>query len=507
MHRALPCRRFPGAIVALAVACSASLVFGVASAQQPPVRQPAAPVVPPTAPGAPLAPPPPGASALPNVEINDAMLAPVGPATRTLGSWQQALTFINQRSTDIAIAMQEVERADGNVRVALAAALPTLTGQLAATGQLVTGKIPGVPPSPLPVIGGGGGIALFPGTPATTVPAANPIILAQLAASVPIVAPRSWYAIRTAELGITSNKLALEDKKRTIFTGVASAIIGVFTAERTADINRNGLKSALSVAELTKRQQRLGTATRLDVVRADQSAATARGTLVSGDESLRQARESLGLALGFHDAFGVPQNISLDEIESTLKNICKASPLEDRADIKKLHNDLEIARRGVNDVWLQFSPTVTVSSTGSLQNTEQLTSGHIGAWNIVGLLSVPFWEGGARYGNLRIARANQEEAKQTLDAAVRSASIQVTQALRGVSVAEQERDVSESARDLGKELFKLTVQSYQLGTATSFDLVNTEQIWRAAELDLVVKEFNLVQAKLTAVLAKSNCTY
>jgi outer membrane protein TolC len=228
---------------------------------------------------------------------------------------------------------------------------------------------------------------------------------------------------------------------------------------------------------------------------------------VAGDETLRQNRESLGIALGFPEAYGVPQNISLDEMEGTLKAICAPSPLEDRADIKKLRNDVEIARRGINDVWLQFSPAAQLSSTASLQNYPQAVSGQIGAWNIVGVLTVPFWEGGARYGNLRIQRAAHEEAKLQLETATRTANIQLTQALRGVAVAEQERTVSTSSRDLAKDLAALTKHAYELGTATNFDLVNTEQTWRTAELDLVVKEFNVVQAKLSAVLAKSNCTY
>jgi outer membrane protein TolC len=483
LRRALPSRS-----LALSSAI-ASLVAATASAQPPAAPPPAA-----------------QAPAPPPIEIIDPMLAPMTPAPKVVTNWKQALGMIQTRSTDLAIAVQEVERAEGNVRVALAAALPSLTGTLTVTGQLITGKLPGSPATPVPVIGGPG-VVVFPGAPGTNVPATNPVVVAQLSAQQPILAPRAWYAIRTAELGVTSNKLTLEDKKRTIFTGVASAIIGVFTAERTAEINRQGLKSALSVLDLTRRQAKLGTATKIDVLRAEQSAATARATLVSGDESLRQARENLGLSLGFHEAYGVPQSISLDEIEGTLKAICAPSPLEDRADIKKLKNDVEIARRGINDVWLQFSPTASISSTGSLQNTTQATSGHIGAWNIVGLLTVPFWEGGARYGNLRIARAQHEEAKQLLEAATRSANIQITQALRGVAVAEQERNVSENARDLAKELAALTRHAYELGTATNFDLVNTEQTWRTAELDLVVKEFSVVQAKLAAVLAKSNCTY
>ena len=103
---------------------------------------------------------------------------------------------------------------------------------------------------------------------------------------------------KQASIQRTSAKLSLEDKKRTIFAGVANAIVAVFTAERLAEVNRSGLRNALEQLDITRRQYKIGTATRLDVLRVEQDAATARGTLLTGDESLRQARESLGLALG-----------------------------------------------------------------------------------------------------------------------------------------------------------------------------------------------------------------
>ena len=76
-----------------------------------------------------------------------------------------------------------------------------------------------------------------------------------------------------------------------------------------------------------------------------------------------------------------------------------------------------------------------------------------------------------------------------------------------MQVAEQELAVSQNARDLGKEADELTLKTYMLGTGTSFDLVLSGQTLRAAELDLIVKKFALIQAKLTALLAASNCDY
>jgi outer membrane protein, multidrug efflux system len=499
MHRrALSCRNSL-AIPALASILTLATLSATASAKPPQV------VVPKGLQGAPgqpaLSAPLAGVPAPPPIVVNDPLLTPVPPAPHILGNWKEALSFIMARSTTLATAVQEVVRAEGNSRIALAAALPTITGAVTVTGQLVTGSIPASPGLTYM------GATLLPGGTATTIPPVNPTVLASIQAIQPILAPRAWYGIKTGEMGVTSAKLSVDDQKRTIFTGVASSIITVFTAERAAETNRVGLKSALELVDLTERQFKLGTATRLDVLRAQQNAATARATLVSGDEALRQAREALGLALGFNDAYGVPPSLSLNEIETTLQGICAPSPLDERADIKKAKNDIEIAKRGITDVWLQFSPTATLSTTAGIANTQQATSDHIGAWNIVGVLTVPFWDGGLRYGNLKVAKAQAEETKITLEAALRTANIQIAQALRSVSVAENERVVSENGRDLARDLAKLTLQSYTLGTATNFDLVNTEQVWRAAELDLIVKEFAVIQAKLAAVLATSNCTY
>src|SRR6185436_17046256 len=92
---------------------------------------------------------------------------------------------------------------------------------------------------------------------------------------------------------------------------VASAVIAVVTAERVAELNRIGLRSALERLDLTSRKKGLGAATGLDVLRAQQDAELARATLVSGDESLRQSREALGLALGLPEAVGVSTDINL----------------------------------------------------------------------------------------------------------------------------------------------------------------------------------------------------
>src|SRR5690606_27310269 len=126
-----------------------------------------------------------------------------------------------------------------------------------------------------------------------------------------------------------------------------------------------------------------------------------------GDESLRKAREALGLALGIPEQVGVPPNVDLNGLEASARNTCKpAATIDERADIAALHGRVEVAHRAVNDVKYQFSPTVdfrsgvstTTVNTGLAPNT---------TWNVQGVLTVPIWDGGIKYGNLRDTHAQE----------------------------------------------------------------------------------------------------
>ena len=478
------------------------LVTGAASAQPPPAK-PATATAKPATSTPPVAPP--GAlPELPRVEVSDPLLAPIPPAAHQLNSFHDALTTIAARSIDLAIQQQEVERAEGQSRQALAGALTQVNGS-ASISQSLLGVSPILVSTTLPGVVVNGNPVTIP----TLIqpPASGPTFGLSISAVQPILAPRIWYGIKTARLNIKAAQQSTDDKRRTILAQVASSIVGVYTAERVAEINRSSLTSSLQRLNLAERKTKLGDGTRLDVLRAQQDTALARGQLIAGDEALRKTREALGLSLGSSEPWGVPAAISLDEMQQALGSSCQTGNVEDRPDVAAARTSLEIANRGITDSKLAFSPTADVHSTASTTGATGGNSGNQSSWIIGAVLNIPIWEGGARYGGMRIARANAEEAKLRLDATRRGATIEATQAQRSVGVAEQARVVSEQNRDLAREAARLAERAFAAGAGTSFDLVDAGKNERAAELDLAVKEFNLIQARIAALLATANCAY
>jgi outer membrane protein TolC len=437
---------------------------------------------------APLAPPAP-------IELSDPMLAPVPAPPKAVATWEEALDLIRSLSTDLRTALEAVERAEAQTRVALGAMLPTLTANGTIVRNFITNDIPRLT-----------GSATNPVVSVQTSPtptyANGSIVFVQ-----PVLALQAWHTRATTRRVVDAARLSVDDVKRNLALGAANAIVGVITAERIAELNRIGLRRALETRELTARKLALGGANGLDVVRAAQDVESARATLVTGDESLRQARESLGLVLGLPTQVGVVPGIRIDGLEASAARVCQpAASVDQRSDIAAQKKQVEVARRNVDNVWLRFAPTINLQSTLGTTSLDVAPSPAT-TWNVQGVLSVPLWEGGARYGLLRDARGAEAQAEQQLEALRRAAIVQITQARRTVEVAESSRRVATTARELAEQADRLTQVSFREGRGTSLELVLTAAALRQAEVNLALREFDLVRARIAAVLALATCPW
>lgn len=423
------------------------------------------------------------------LEIDDPMLAPVPDAPKTLTTWRQALALSSAEDADYSISLFEVERARGEERRVLAGTLPTLTGTGAVTVQIIRSEITSFN---------------FEGQPITINVPPSPTAQASLTLRQPLIAPRVWYGIGTAEKNTEAAEWSSEDVQRRLVGRVATAIVAVVTAERIAETNRVGLRAALERLALQKRRLELGSGTSLDVVRFEQDVVAARATLIQGDEDLRRSREALGLALGTIEPYGVSPNISINEIEATIAKVCKSDALDSRPDIRALTVQKELAERSVTDADLLYAPTADVSSTLTY-SSEDIIGDKNYSWNVQGVLTIPIWDGGARYGVRRSALAVVRQQEERLDAAKRSAHVEITQSQRAVTVAKDALAVTQRARDLAAETDRLAQRAFEAGSVTSFDLVDASRRLREAELSLAVRELELVRAKIAAVLATATC--
>ncbi|RYZ42307.1 MAG: TolC family protein [Myxococcaceae bacterium] len=425
--------------------------------------------------------------------VSDPLLAPAPPAPLQLASWNEALDLLRQRSTDLQAALGQIEVAAGTWRIALANLLPTVTGNLSAQYNVL---------NPSFVLVGGGAIGSVGGVTPTDL-----LGVGTLSASVPVVDLASLYALGSAKEGRRTAALSLAETRRQLTRGLARALVSVSSTERLAEVNRVNLRTALERLALAQRRFELGAGTRLDVVRVDQDAQAARRNVVTGDEDLRQAREALGLALGTPSAVGLAKGLDLNTLLQGANQTChKLESLENRADIAAARSRLVVAERAIGEVKRLYLPTLdlTSSTTGLTVNPG---FAEVPLWNIGASLVLPFWDGGAREGRLRQTRGQLEQARSDAVARERNIVVEVTQARRAVQVNQETRELADRERKLAEENDRLTRRSFEVGTGTSLELVDAAGALRQAELELVIRDFQLRQAQVDAFLSEAACEW
>ena len=444
------------------------------------------PVTPAAAPAPATVPPAQPEPTLP--EVSDPLLAPPAPPPNVLRSWQEALRLVRDQSVSMRLARANVLQAEAAVHSALAPALPQLVGTAGVTKYLLRGEVP---------VAGGGTV---------TIPNPSAVWGAQLNLTVPLFRPAAWYNHGSAKDALEASKLSTKETERQLVAGVADLIVSVVTAERLAEVSRSSLRAALSTVDLTKRRAALGASNTLDVLRVEGEASLSRAQVVQATESLIRAREALGSALGSAEAWGVTPDIRLDALAAEAQQVCqRETDIAQRSDVRAANANLQVADRHLKAVDYAYLPTIDGVSTFAVQEPKFALNNRHENWTIGALLTWNLYDGGLRSGQRAAARAEIEASQANLAETKRGASLQVQQALRQVQVAEANLAVAARTREIGAETARLSRISFLNGSGTSFDLVTTESQLRVAEADLAVREFDVLQAKIAALLALSSC--
>jgi outer membrane protein, multidrug efflux system len=431
-------------------------------------------------------------------EVSDPLLTPVTAAPLQVNSWDEALRLLRQRSTDLFSAEARVEAAVGQRRVALASLLPTLNGSVGVQYNLLGPTVAGT--------GGGVGVGTGAGSGAgyTTT---SPLGTGSLAAAVSLIDVQAVYALRSADASRDAARFSLAETRRQLTRALAQVLAQVASSERIADVNRVNLRSALERLQLARRRLELGAGTRLDVIRLEQDAESARNAVVAGDESLRQARDSLGQLLGERQPVGLDKRVSFDELLTRGQQECRALPdVSERPDQAAARAQVLAAERSVSATRAQYLPTLEAQSS-VLAFTVDPGFARVPIWNLGAVLTLPFYDGGVRGGLLRQARAQEELAEQNAEALGRSATVEVRRVRRGVDVAQEQQRIATRTRDLAEENDRLTRRSFEVGAGTSQDLVVSAAALRQAELNLVVSELQFFQARIESFLVEAACDW
>ncbi|HEY3357735.1 MAG TPA: TolC family protein [Polyangia bacterium] len=377
------------------------------------------------------------------------------------------------RNPNVIVATEEIRRVDAIVRQVRALSLPTLYGNV-VYGRLDADRI----------LGGG---------PTARVIAAADAVSINGIFTLPLVQTRGWVAWAHARENVGVTRLTAADVRRQVALATARAYLTVMAAKRVLEVMQRARVTAKAHYDYAHARRQGGVGNRIDEVRAAQELATDEAQVESAEANVVRAREALGVLLGVEQAVDTADEPALATAPSF------AAALEDaerqRSDVRAARARLRLAENVYHDTWADFMPSLTVQFQPFYQNPASLTLPTTG-WQATFALSVPFYDGGLRYGLRRERAALTVEARATLEGTVRQARADVRTAYEAARRAEAALVAAKQAAKLSRDALDLATLAYRAGATTNIEVIDAERRARDAGTTAAIAEDNAQQARI-----------
>jgi outer membrane protein TolC len=397
------------------------------------------------------------------------------PAADQKLSLEEAVQRALQRSPNVEVAQQEIQRAEGLLREVRSGSFPTLYGNGVYT-RLDADRVSST------------GAVLIPKNQ----------LQGNLALSLPLLAPQRWVQWAHAGENVEVARFSAEEVRRSVAVATARAYLAVFTQHRLVAINELSVANARDHLEFARARFEAGSGNRLDVVRAGQETATAASQVSNAQLGLSRAKEALGVLVADEGPIDTLEQVPLPAPPTPEAALQEAQA--QRRDVKAAARRLTAARNVLHDSYADYLPLLTANVSPFVQSTATLTSPTSG-WQASLVLSIPFYDGGLRYGQQQERSALAAEARSQLDGLLRQARSEVRIAFEAVQRADEAVVSAQEASRLSREAMEITQLAYKEGATNDLDVVDAERRARDADSQALVSEDAARQARIDLLTA------
>ena len=412
----------------------------------------------------------PGTQMPPGPGPEESRQSPTEPAERV--TFAEAVRRSLTRNPTVAVALAEIRRFEGLMKEVRASSLPILTGNVAYTNLDSDRRSGG-----------------------TLVAGANQIN-ANLSLTVPLLAPQHWVQWAQARDNVEVARVSAEEARRQVAISTARAYLLLVSQHRIIDVQTRAVQNARAHLSFSRSRYAGGVGTRLDEVRAAQEVSTDQVQLQNAYTALARAREALGVFIASDHPVDVADDAPMAPIPALAE---AAKEVSGRTDVRAQVRRERAADRVYRNRWADYLPYLTGTFQPFYQNPPTLT---LPTWGYQAMLvlTVPFYDGGFRYGASREREALASEARSNLEGLLRQANSDVRAAFESLFRWTTPCDRPDAAR-FAEEALGLANLAYRAGATTNIEVIDAERVARDAETAATVAEDAARQARLNLLIA------
>jgi multidrug efflux system outer membrane protein len=277
----------------------------------------------------------------------------------------------------------------------------------------------------------------------------------------------------------------------TLVQQVASTYIQLRALDRQVEVTRQTLKARQDSVDLTKRLESGGSVPLSDLRQAEQLLYTATSQLPQLEQQVQQQENALRLLLGENPGPVAHTDASaLTPPPQDLPTGIPSQLLERRPDIQQSEAQLRAANANIGVARAQFFPQLSISASAGVGGNTFSNIFDSDSRTIYGLgsLAQPIFEGGKLRGQLKQAKAADEEMVITYQKTIAGAFKDVSNALIALNKQRVYREEQEKLVAAAQDATRLARLRYEGGSTAYLEVLTTDTNLFSAQLNLATAQ-------------------
>lgn len=244
-----------------------------------------------------------------------------------------------------------------------------------------------------------------------------------------------------------------------------------------------------------KALKRAGQATEMAVAQTEASKLSVDASVVSLKRQINEMENSLSTLLGLSPQEIMRSTLEDQEFPDSLSTGVPLQLLSRRPDVRQYEAQLATAYYATNSARSAFYPSITLSGSAGWTNAAGAAISNPGQWllSAVGSLVQPIFNRGKNIANLKIAKAQQEEALLTFQQSLLDAGAEVNNALVQWQSARERITLDERQTISLRSALRSSELLMQHSSQNYLEVLTARQSLLQAELNVASDRFDEIQ--------------
>ena len=332
---------------------------------------------------------------------------------------------------------------------------------------------------------------------------------ATIDASQPVITfGKLGYSTRGAKAYFENQAVVLNSVKQSVRYGVKTAFYNVLLLQELVKVDQESLK--IATEHLNNAQVRFdqGVNTQYDVTKAKVDVANRKSELITAENNLIKAHQSLNQLLHIppNSEFQIVGSLDYYDFQPSVEKAWSIA-LDNRPEIKskKLIIDQYKSLLGLRKS--QNYPVISVGGSYSWYHNEidGYDTYNPKTWNSYVKLTLPIIEGMKTLGQIKEAQAYVKQSQFDYEKAMITAQTEVEQTVREIIKQQELVKTTREAVELADIALNMSKVAYDNGRVTTLDVSDSELSYRSAKVNYIqaVASYLTALAKLEQVIGQN----